>query len=344
MVLTPLFLSGISGSPYTRKMVALLRYRRIPYRLISSATGVKGLPSSKPPLLPTFYLPGPTNDLEAVTDSTPLIRRFETDYSGRSVIPSDPSLALIDALLEDFADEWLTKAMFHYRWNFKSDIEKAGRILACLWKIEPLDDTSLERMTHAVTERQVKRLSMVGSNATTGSAIEEGYLRVLLALEENLRHHSFLLGNRPSSSDFAMYGQLSQLVQFDPTPMTLAVEHAPRVCAWVALLEDLSGLDVPDEGGWMDAHTLPSSLVALLHEVGRLYVPILLANAMAVSQSKPSFEATVDGKPWKQNTFSYQAKCLAWLRRDYQALDGNARILVDQVLAGTGCAELFKAM
>ena len=231
--------------------------------------------------------------------------------------------------------------MFHYRWHFKADIDKAERILACWWKREPMDDASLAQLAKAVSGRQVPRLSFVGSNATTAPLIETGYLRVLLALEEHLRHHSFLLGARPASADFAIYGQLTQLVQFDPTSMALAVEHAPRVCAWVGMLEDLSGIDVPEEDGWLDARTLPPSLLALMHEVGRLYVPVILANAQAVSHGNTSFETTVDGQPWAQNTFAYQAKCLAWLRRDYQALDVVARALVDQVLADSGCAALF---
>ena len=85
----PLLLSGVPGSPYTRKMLALLRYRRIPYRLIQNSRGVPGLPAAKVPLLPTFYLPDDAGQLQAVTDSTPLIRRFEAQFAGRRFGP-DP--------------------------------------------------------------------------------------------------------------------------------------------------------------------------------------------------------------------------------------------------------------
>ena len=338
----PLLLSGVPGSPYTRKMVALLRYRRIPYQLTISSTGMAGMPASKPPLLPTFYLPGPNGETQAVTDSTPLIRRFENEYAQRSVIPADPGLALLDALIEDFADEWLTKAMFHYRWRYAADIHKAERVLACWWQSQPMDDDALNPLAQMIAQRQISRLHFVGSNPQTGPVIEAGYVRVLQALEEHLRHHPFLLGQRPASCDFALYGQLTQLAQFDPTPMALAVQHAPRVCAWVGSMEDLSGLALTENEGWFDMEAIPSSLRALLLEIGRLYAPLLLANDHALRAGMSEFQARVDGQVWQQNTFPYQGKCLSWLRRDHQALNAHARSQVGSVLAGTGCESLFQ--
>ena len=74
----PITLSGAPGSPYTRKMVSLLRYRRIPYKLLHfGIAGPPGLPQAKVRLLPTFYLPNAQGELEAIVDSTPIIRRLE---------------------------------------------------------------------------------------------------------------------------------------------------------------------------------------------------------------------------------------------------------------------------
>jgi glutathione S-transferase len=332
-------LYGVAGSPYTRKMLALLRYRRIPYQLTHSSVGIPGLPEAKPRLLPTFYLPDASGRLQPATDSTPLIRRFEADYTGRAAVPPDAALAFIDALLEDFADEWLTKAMFHYRWAFAADEHRAMRVLAC-WRAGPQDNTALAATAAMVSGRQVPRLRYVGSNATTAAVIEAGYRRVLLALEDHFRSHPFLMGGRPGAADFGTYGQLTQLVQFDPTPMALASDIAPRVMAWTGTMEDLSGLPVSD-GDWLDPGALPGTLRALLAEVGRLYAPLLLANAQALAAGQAELQTSIDGQPWVQQSFAYQGKCLAWLRRDHAALPPPARAQVDAVLAGTGCEALF---
>ncbi len=337
----PLLLSGNPCSPYTRKMVALLRYRRIPYHLVHSSTGIPGLPQAKPPLLPTFYLPTADGSLQAVTDSTPLIRRFESEFAGRSVIPLDPALAFIDALLEDFGDEWLSKPMFHYRWSYAADIAKARHVLSAQG-MPMQDDVQFEKIATYIADRQIPRLRYVGSNPVTAPVIEAGYLRVLKVLEDHFKRHPFVLGKRPGSGDFGLYGQLTQLAHFDPTPMALTVQHAPRVWGWVGLVDDLSGIE-PNDADWLDANALPESVHNLLCEVGRLYVPVVLANARALTAGETEVNAVVDGQPWVQQAFPYQGKCLSWLRRDYEALDANARTTVDRALAGTGCEALFTA-
>ena len=336
----PLALRGAPGSPYTRKMLAVLRYRRIPYRfLVGLSSKDEDLPAPKVDLLPTFYFETDDGDVEAVVDSTPIIRRLESDVLGRSVVPTDPAVAFISYLLEDYADEWLTKPMFHYRWHYQADIDLAGEILP-RWRDLMASADEIAPRSQFVRDRQIGRLYVVGSNEVTTPVIEDSYKRFLKLLDEHIGNAPFLFGNRPSSADFGLYGQLTQLATFDPTPSKLTAETAPRVLAWVQSVDDLSGLE-PTDNDWVDRDAVPATLNALLAEAGRTYVPALIANAKAVDTNAESVETEIDGRAWVQVPFPYQAKCLQWVRQEYARLDGADRAAVDGMLAGTGCDALF---
>jgi len=123
-------LVGAYGSPYSRKMRAVLRYRRIPFRwVLGVAPGAKDIPPVPVALIPVLVFPGAGGAAaSAMIDSTFQIRRLEESHAGRSIVPPDPALAFLDALVEDYADEWLTKAMFHYRWAYAADAAKASRV------------------------------------------------------------------------------------------------------------------------------------------------------------------------------------------------------------------------
>ena len=336
----PVTLTGAPGSPYTRKMLAVLRYRHIPYRFVLSRShAATNLPKPKVQLLPTFYFSNDAGDLEPVTDSTPIIRRLEREVAGRTVIPADPALAFIDELIEDYADEWLTKAMFHYRWSYDADIRRAGATLPCWGEYSIPDDVLAER-SRFISERQIGRLFVVGSNPTTGPVIEASYRRFLKAFESHLTVQPFTLGSRPAACDFAIFGQLSQLAAFDPTPMQLASDMAPRVFAWVTMMEDQSGLE-SDDLEWMSLDRPSPTLNALLAEIGRVYPPVMLANARALMSGESEVRATVDGLPWTQSPFPYQAKCLQWLRASHGDLDRAATSKVDVLLSQANLMPLF---
>jgi len=148
------------------------------------------------------------------------------------------------------------------------------------------------------------------------------------------------MGQRPGTSDFGLYGQLTQLAGFDPTPAAITLELAPRILAWVDVVEDLSGLEL-ESRPWIGRDAVPATLRALLAEVGRVYAPFLLANADALARGAERVECTIDGQPWVQTPFPYQGKCLGWLRERHAALAPDDRAVVDGLLAGTGCEKLF---
>ena len=121
------------------------------------------------------------------------------------------------------------------------------------------------------------------------------------------------------------------------------ISEAPRVFAWVDFVEDLSGLE-PKEEDWLSRDAIPESLRALFYEAGRFYVPVMLANLAALKRGDAKVETEVDGQPWVQEPFPYQAKCVQWVREAYVALDPEAQKVVLGVLEGTGCTALLSAL
>jgi glutathione S-transferase len=222
-------LLGVPGSPYTRKMLALLRYRRIPHRIVwgSHFDPPAGYPEPKVKLLPTVYFPA-AHGQEAMVDSTPIIRRLEAEHAGRSVIPDDPLLCFLDQLIEDFADEWLTKAMFHYRWHFSQDAAHAGPLLT-FWQNPQVSGPHVEKIAAHFAHRQTARLPVVGSSQHTAPVIEASFQRLVGIMERIIERQGFVLGSRPGSADFAMFGQLTQLAWVDPTPAGILGRHSPRL-------------------------------------------------------------------------------------------------------------------
>ncbi|WP_297508647.1 glutathione S-transferase N-terminal domain-containing protein [uncultured Caulobacter sp.] len=336
----PLALLGAAGSPYTRKMLSLLRFRRIPHAIHwgSHRNPPPGLPEPKVKLLPTFYFPT-GGGLEAVTDSTPIIRRLEREHAGRSVIPDDPVVSFLNDLVEDYADEWLTKAMFHFRWAHAADIENAGPMLI-FWHDPTTPSDFAELAAREISKRQIDRLYVVGSNPVTAPTIEASYARFVDILDAVIARQGFVLGARPSAADFAIQGQLSQLAIIEPTSAAITVQRSRRVRAWLDRVEDLSGLE-PDAAGWASRADLAETLRPLLAEIGRVYAPFLRANAKAAMAQAPTVEAEIDGRPWTQPTFPYQAKCLAALRQTREALSSADQGALDALLADTGCEILF---
>jgi glutathione S-transferase len=337
----PLALLGAPGSPYTRKMIAYLRFRRLPYAIIwgGHQSPPPNLPAPKVKLLPTFYFPSADGQVEAVVDSTPIVRRLETEKEGRAALPPDPVVSFLNDLIEDYADEWLTKAMFHYRWHHAADRTNAGPLLV-YWSMPQANAAAGAAAARAFTQRQFDRLYVVGSNDITAITIEASYARFLEVLDALIERNGYVLGNRPASADFAIYGQLTQLGIVEPTSAAIMAHH-PRIRAWLDRVEDLSGLEILGEDGWISRQEASNVCRPLLGEIGRVYAPFLIANARAYAQGAANFETEIDGRPWTQPTFPYQAKCLHALREAHAALADLDRAAIDTLLAGTGCERLF---
>ena len=315
---------GGLGSPYSMKMRAILRYRRLPYIWRQMEMGDESVfKNVKAPVIPVIQYPDGTWH----NDSTPMIFELERTQAERSIVPTDPAMAFIAYLLEDFADEWGTKPMFHYRWFRARDQKQMSEWLAFdrlrgRGRPAVLDAAALFRA------RQVGRMPIVGCTPGNATVIEESTHRILAQFEAMVTEQNYLFGSRPSLADFAWMGQLSQLAT-DPTPNDLLRAQFPFTTRWLANLDDASGV----EGEWNEGYS--PAVKGLLKLAEEIYFPFLLANGEAVAKGEESFTVFLLGRPYIQGAFKYQVKCLAELRAAFARLDDAAKATVKSMLDTT---------
>ncbi len=327
---------GHIGSPYSMKMRAVMRYRRI---LHAWKDGWEGMEHAKKqvkvPVIPVFKYP----DGSFHNDSTPLIYDLEERHpNGRSIIPERESDAFLAFLIEDLADELLSKAMYHYRWFDKRYVKQISEWIA-FDMLEGGGREKIESLAEPFRERQMSRLAFVGSSEHNRPMLEHISNLFLDTLENHVPDRWFLFGSRPSMAEFGLFGQLSQYHN-DLAIIDHARQRAPYTFRWILHFHDLSGF----EGEWRpDDEPLPDIIEKLLKIAGEYYFPFLMANAAAAEAGEEEFSFEAGGMPYTQGVFKYQVKCLAALRQAYADLSDSAKSDLNELLEKTGSLAYLQA-
>lgn len=321
-------LFGYELSPYSVKVRSYLRYKKIPHEWI--VRGMAQMPEfqkyAKLPLVPCLVTP----EGKGIQDSTPIIEQLESEYTDNSVIPNDPTLAFMSFLIEEYADEWVNKPMFHYRWRRPVDQESAALRLVKEQLGEQADDTTLEAAKNMMKERMISRVWFVGSSDETAPLIEAWFKELLELLEEHLVDRPYLLGKCPSLADFGLFGQLYECYT-DPTPGHIIKEQCPSVTAWIERM-----LSPEATGEFENWTTLSDTLFPIIKEqIGGLFLPWSDANKKALDDGSETFAVTLKGEAFSQKPQKYHGKSLAALRQRYQNFKDNNEL--NQILDATGC-------
>jgi len=94
---------GLRVSYFTRKVTGYLDHAGLPWRMQPSlGANMVAMEAGWSGGIPVVEAPDGT----LMWDSTSVILHLDTRFPERSVRPSDPVLAFLDALLDDFSDEW----------------------------------------------------------------------------------------------------------------------------------------------------------------------------------------------------------------------------------------------
>jgi glutathione S-transferase len=221
-------LFGAETSAYSTKMRSFLAYKGVAYdwmpRNQDNEEQLNTL--SRFPTLPVLV----TASGFAVHDTTPMMEALEADSPEPSALPADPSLAFLVSVLEEYADSWLSKAVYHYRWTRKKDQRLAAQRAVDEYYTQgaPEDRKAVE--DRAIV-RMLDQLRSVGLEGEFGAALEKSFKRFIKLLDDHLKKHLCLFGGRPSVADFAIAGQLIQMMK-DPTPAKIIEKDGEFVAKW----------------------------------------------------------------------------------------------------------------
>jgi glutathione S-transferase len=320
---------GNELSQYSVKVRSYFRYKQLPHEWIIRNPTVEDefQRYAKLPLIPLVVTP----EGRGMQDSTPIIEQFEALHPEPSVQPADPTLAFLSALIEEYADEWGNKPMFHYRWFYEPDQDSAGERLARSM-MPGLAEQDVANGVAMIKGRMIPRLSFVGSSAQTKDQIEGSFKNQLAILNRHLASRTYLFGARPALADFGLYAQLYQC-STDPTPAALMRASAPHVVKWIQEM-----LGPRAEGEFESWQTLAPTLMPLLREeVAAIFFPWSAANSKALAAGEKQFNVDIGGKPFSQETQKYHAKSLAALKERYAKVADKSKL--DPILKEAGCWE-----
>jgi hypothetical protein len=91
----------------------------------------------------------------------------------------------------------------------------------------------------------------------------------------------------------------------------------------------------------MEFDAIPETLMSVLEEIGKTYVPYLIANNRALEAGQEQWEAEINGSVWSQASFPYQAKCLTWIREEFSKLTNEDQETLADLLEKTDCRPLI---
>jgi glutathione S-transferase len=278
----PYLVHGLTVSYFTRKVTGYLDHAGLPWRLqpsiganaVAQQAGWNGG-------IPVVTAP----DGELMWDSTAVIVHLDHIQAGGgpSVLPDDPALRFLAYLLDDVSDEWFYRHAVGTRWLVDENEVTGSWDIAREGSREvrfPIDDVRT-----FVTDAMSASLPRLGTTPENIDAwVHESLVPWQTAFAAHLTSHPGLLGGRPSLADFAFFGGNAAHFVNDPWCRRLTESVAmPVVEATHRLMEP----SIDEPGAWFDLADLPATLIALLAEAGRHYLPWVAEATVAGSAVVP---------------------------------------------------------
>lgn len=375
----PWIILGSELSPYTLKVLNYFSYLKIPHRFyyqqgsfiqnigiqlrkMALVSGLQKLTwpemseDDEYPLVPFIFGP----DGENMYDSSAVANWLDNNKQGKLVPGTDPRLAFLIQMIDEYADEMGLYMVHHNRWKVAAIDNDAGARLGK--EISSVVGPMGVLVDQYFSARQTRRLPYLFSVAPenfkieglpkrrqppsrkgfpeTHNLLEDAFDRLLSALEPIFTQRPYLFGNCYTLADASIYGQLAMNLS-DPAAAKLIQRKAPATYQWLQRLSQLEFSDLPPaEPQWFD------DLQPLLNEITRTFLPLMQQNARAVEHCKKSgqkvfneaafnkgqalYTGEIDGINFKSVAKTFQSKVWKELINKFHQLSSVDQDWIDQ--------------
>ena len=319
---------GAELSPYSVKVRSYFRYKEIPHKWIvrNAATQKDFDKLAKIQVVPLVVTP----EGKVLQDSTPVIQKMEQVFTQKSITPKESETAFISRLIEEYADEWAVKQMFHYRWRYPNDqnyaSQRFGELFVPDWANKiPLLNTILKQVFASIFKKRMRsRLWVIGSNRITEGSIEESFSNLINLLNKHLEKRKYLFGERPALADFALWGQVYN-AWTDVTGKKIIEADSHNVKRWIDRM-----LEPKKEGDFEQWASLEDTLMPILvTEVAQTFLPWVVANNKAIKNGDDHLSITLNSKLFEHKVTSvqkYHAKSFTALLSEYSDIPDKNKL------------------
>nr|WP_306174790.1 glutathione S-transferase [Alteromonas stellipolaris] len=282
---------GSEVSLYTGKIRAYLNYKQLPFtevlstvsvykKIIRPKTGVTFIPVVKTPS--DEYLQDTARIIDYFEAQARANTQADTNTSHLSVVPNTPAQHLVSELFALWGDEWLVIPAVHYRWNkdnFPFIYEEFGQVVT----------PKAPKFVKAYFGKKLAKkfqgfVPLLGITEKSIPHIEDWYENTVLHyLNEHFATHDYLLGDKPCTGDFGLFGPLYAHLYRDPAPKQLMDKLAPNVAAWVKRMNNPSAekqlsaaaSSPANNPAFFENDEIPATLLPLLKDMFAQQWPVL---------------------------------------------------------------------
>ncbi len=285
-------LYGYTLSYFTRKLEAALDWYGVSYEFLIKTPDIGPELEQRSGTRQVPVLVTPEGD--TLADTTPIMWLLDEHLPNRAMFPMGV-MGAIAQIMEEYLDEWLSRIVMHYRWNFDECAELASVALGK--EAAPQASGVVAAMLTQWGRKVIRARGL--TSPSMQQAAEAEWIRLLDALEGQLQQTAFTLGTRPCAVDAVLLGGLRGHFKPDPVPARI-LESYPQISRWIDEANRWSG-----GGAILDSLDEAPFARFLLGEMSGAYRTYMIANRLAVETGEKAFVCETYGETISYKTQAY---------------------------------------